>query len=206
MLSTSKFESYKSNENIAGMTYGQWTVKWWQWALSMAADENPVEDKTGMNASKNQPKDVWFLAGIFGKENSFTKFPTRSCRIPTGVPILIPVINCEADMIEYPHLRNDQDILNDVQRQANSIEKKECYINGELTFPERVTSDPQIFDITIQQDFTKEKTRDDSSHASADGYWVFLKCLPVGEYSIRFEGACEQGRIRSGANYSLTIF
>jgi hypothetical protein len=205
MLTTPILECYKSNDLVSGISYGQWTVRWWKWALSMPATNNPLEDTTGENAFRSQPKDVWFLAGTFGKEGSDLEIPLRTCTVPARLPILIPVLNCQADKIDRPYLLNDQEILNEAKRQADSIVKKICEINGVMILPERVVSDPTIYDIMIHQDFTKEKIKNEFAPASADGYWVFIKGLDPGHYSIRIAGACEHGEIKSGASYSLTV-
>jgi hypothetical protein len=115
------------------------------------------------------------------------------------------VLNCEADSIEYPDIRNDQDIINHVLNQVDSIEKKDCYVNGKRIAPERIPSDPRIFDIWVNPDFDKYHKGGGSSKASADGYWVFLKHLPVGQNSIHFAGSCENGSINSGATYELSV-
>lgn len=31
----------------AGQTYGRWAAEWWQWALGIPADVNPVVDTNG---------------------------------------------------------------------------------------------------------------------------------------------------------------
>ena len=30
-----------------GMTYGEWSAKWWQWAYSLPVDQNPFFDEGG---------------------------------------------------------------------------------------------------------------------------------------------------------------
>jgi hypothetical protein len=197
-------EYYSADSKHAGLTFGQWTVKWWQWALSIPASQNPVVDETGEKASEGQPGDAWFLAGILADENVSKEFPSRKCLIPSGVPILIPVLNCEADLQYYPDLKNDQDLLAHVQKQAESIEKREFYINDELIPPQRVHSDPQVFEVNVHPDFDKFHNGG-YTRAAADGYWVFLKALPVGEYTLRFSGSCENGRLNSGAEYRIKI-
>jgi hypothetical protein len=197
-------EYYSSDSKYAGLTYGQWTVKWWQWALSIPANRNPVVDETGEKASESQPKETWFLAGVLADENEKRKFPSRECSIPVGIPTLIPVLNCEADTLYYPELKNDQDLLDHVRKQAESIEKKEFYINDELIPPQRVHSDPSVFELDIHRDFDKFHNGG-HTRAVADGYWVFLKPLPMGEYALRFSGSCENGRLNSGADYRIRI-
>lgn len=70
-----------------GSSYGEWSERWWQWALSIPAEVNPVLDTTGANCAEGQVDDVWFLAGTFGGTVE------RTCDIPEGKPIFFPVVN-----------------------------------------------------------------------------------------------------------------
>lgn len=62
-------------------------ARWVQWGASSNFDSNPIADETGKFADKEQPDDVWFLAGCFGG------IVKRTCRIPANRPILIPAFN-----------------------------------------------------------------------------------------------------------------
>ncbi|MFD9705573.1 hypothetical protein [Lentzea sp. NPDC059081] len=74
-------------------------ARWWTWASQPAAT-NPVTDTSGRFCGRDQPVDVWFLAG------SLTDVPVRRlCRVPADKPLLVPVANlagqvadCEAFM------------------------------------------------------------------------------------------------------------
>jgi hypothetical protein len=197
-------ECYSSDSRYAGLTYGQWTVKWWQWALSIPADQNPIVDETGKKASESQPKDAWFLGGIFAEENETKRFPSRQCSVPSGIPILLPVINCESDQQYHPELKSDQDLLEHVRKKTESIEKKEFYINDELIPPQRVHSDPSVFELNVHRDFDRFHNGG-YTRAAADGYWIFLKPLPMDEYTLGFSGSCEKGQFNSGATYRIRI-
>ena len=197
---------YTRDSIVSGLSYGQWTVKWWQWALSIAKDINPVFDKTGIYAGQAQPKakDVWFLAGIWADHEGEKIFPTRKCEVTRTKSLLIPILNCEADPIEYPDINRDQDILDHVSGQMDKVVKKECYVNEELIPPQKVSSDPTIFELDLHPDFDRFQ-EGQRTKASADGYWVFLKPLPRGKYNIRFEGSYEYGSLSSGAEYDISI-
>ena len=71
-----------------GKTYGEWTAAWWQWALSIPADRNPILDPTGEFCGEGQNGPVWFYAATFGNSAE------RSCTIPTGKMIFMPVFPC----------------------------------------------------------------------------------------------------------------
>jgi hypothetical protein len=186
------------------MTYGQWTVKWWQWAFSIRSEVSPITDKTGKYADLNQPSEnVWFLAGKLATENK--EFPKRKCRVPPNRAILFPVINCEANQLEYPQLKTERDLINYVSNDEDSIVHKECFINGEAVPATRVRSDPPAFPLNIVKDNFAGIKSTGYTTAAADGYWVFLKPLPKGQFTIKFSGACEAGRLNSGADYDLEV-
>ena len=92
---------HTNTETIYGITYGEWTTKWWQWALSTPRSVSPLLDETGHNWNTVQPfADVYFLAGILGDIHN--KFPFRKIKMDFGRSILIPVLNCAASFLEYP--------------------------------------------------------------------------------------------------------
>ncbi len=71
--------------------YKQLSGQWWQWALSIPVDENPLADTTGENCMVGQRGSDWFLAGTFGIASA-----TRNCVIPEGTTLFFPVINSVA--------------------------------------------------------------------------------------------------------------
>lgn len=70
-----------------GKTYGEWVAAWWQWALSIPADRNPLTDTTGQFGAEAQGGPMWFLAGTFGNSAD------RSYVVPQGKMIFLPVFN-----------------------------------------------------------------------------------------------------------------
>lgn len=61
-------------------------IAWWQWAGSIPLESNPIVDETGQFCGVGQRGNYWYLAGAFGGET------TRSCTVPKGVKLLVPVI------------------------------------------------------------------------------------------------------------------
>lgn len=76
-----------SGSSAHGQTYGAWSDAWWQWALSIPADTNPMLDPTGANAAIGQSGSVWFLAGNQGGTSE------RSVTIPPGKTLFLPLVN-----------------------------------------------------------------------------------------------------------------
>jgi hypothetical protein len=130
--------------------------------------------------------------------------PCRFCRIPAGRSILFPVINYEANQLEYPELRTFDDLVDRVKLEEDTITEKTCHVNGISIPPQRVRSDPVIFWLRIGPGNVANE-KGGIAYGSADGYWVFLKPLLPGNYDISFHGSCRYGKVYSGARYTLEI-
>ena len=215
-MTATEFEEiqlFDSSDKPYNFTYGSWTVKWWNWIMSIPKEKNPLCDDTGELWSVNQPEsDVWFLVGNLAREfNTGSKvFPHRIIRnMQAGRSILIPVLNCFATFLEYsgpPHnLRTHDDLLNHVEKDVNSVVKKDLFINNKKYDAVRVSSDPKIFNMTIIEGNALEIENSGLTDAAADGFWVFIKSLSRGHYTISFEGSCENGRLSAGALYEIDV-
>jgi len=183
-----------------GLSYGQWTVRWWQWAVSSPIEVNPIVDSTGEYGLTNQSGPVWFLAGTRGEN----KLPIRKCTIPFGKAILFPVINYEINQLEDPTLTNESAMVKHVVEDINDIVKKVAIIDGKNVPTYRVQSSPRVFYLTASNDNWLGITPGVVS-AAADGYWVFLKPLEVGRHEIFFHGSCSGGTRNSTARYFLNV-
>jgi hypothetical protein len=201
---TEQIVSFTSDSHPYGLSFGQWTVCWWNWFLSTPKSISPVIDESGKFAAINQPlQDVWFLAGKLASEDK--NFPNRVCNVPFGRAILIPVINCEANSLEYPELKTEQELLERVERDENTIIRKECLVDGIQVPVQRIRSDPPLFKVKINEDNFYQIKDGGLTMAAGDGYWVFLKPLIPGDHFISFSGSCEKGKLNSGANYILKV-
>lgn len=186
-----------------GVSFGHWTVRWWRWALNIPTSKNPLVDQTGDNAYVNQRKDVWFLAGK--PADCQHTVPNRQCNVPAGTSILFPIINCEANKLEYPEL-DKNGLIDNVINHMELIRRKECIIDGNMVPVQHIPSDPEIFQIQINSENIFGIPKGGSTIASADGYWVFLKPLELGEHVIKFYGSCSAGARFSGSKYVLNVY
>ncbi|HJT49552.1 MAG TPA: hypothetical protein VJ729_15315 [Nitrososphaeraceae archaeon] len=195
---------YKADACPYGLTYGHWTVKWWQWFLSTPKSINPLVNDSELFASVNQPAEsVWFLGGRVADSEKIV--PKRVCTIPSSRSILFPVINCEVNSLECPQLTTNKQLLDHVTNDENTIILKECFVDGMAIPVQRVKSDPEIFDVEINEDNPYGVKHGGKTFAAADGFWVFLKPLPLGNHNILFRGSCENGKLNSGADYNIHI-
>ena len=68
---------------LSGLTPGEWSAKWWRWALETPTSVNPLLDTTGANCAVGQTGRVWFLAGTLGPGDPVV----RTCTIRTGTSL-----------------------------------------------------------------------------------------------------------------------
>ena len=166
-----------------GKSWEKWTAIWCNWLLSIPREKNPAVDETGKNSSQNQvDANVWFLAGSFGNN-----IPVRrKCTVPNSKAILFPIVNKEDSFAEDLDLIYEEELA---MRARNSMDRLICLqliVDGKR-LPNlseyRVLS--EFFDLTFPEnnvyDVNTKNTR-----AVCDGYWAFLRPLPIGSHEIYF--------------------
>lgn len=173
------------NEKPYGITYGDWTTKWWQWALSEPQITNPLIDRTGEFCATGQQPPVWFLGGTFG----FSKVD-RSCTVPSGVALLFPVYNGECSTAEEPTKKTYAQ-LRDCVIQGNLSPGSQLSMMASVDGREikdlnnyRVES--QLFNLSLPEHNVLGVDKG-STQAVADGWFVMLEPLPNGNHTIKFK-------------------
>jgi hypothetical protein len=199
MLLKSTIQTYTLNERPFGYSWEEWTVRWWEWFLTIPKEIHPAYDETGAKYAVGQTDpNAIFLAGTTGGTAE------RSINILAGKAVLFPVINFSISYAENPNLKTDEELTSFARSHMEDIVKKEVNIDGvDLLISEnnRVYSPPFDFSFPVNNvfDFKEGPTR-----GAGDGYWVFLKPLSPGKHTIRTFGSCMLGRIQIGVNIDLT--
>jgi hypothetical protein len=91
--------------------YAKLSVKWWQWAYSIPASDNPLSvatEEDGATCATGQPAagrrgGTWFLGGLFtpvGEPFPEGGLVERTCNVPAGKSIFIPIFNAECSTVE----------------------------------------------------------------------------------------------------------
>jgi len=169
-----------------GLTYGEWTAKWWQWGYSVPKDINPAYDDTGKNCAQKQNGPVWFLAGTYGHAVN------RKCNIPVGKAILFPILNSECSFAEFPKLRTLSELRTCAKTIQDQVSSLKASVDGR-PIPSlqeyRIQSPP--FNFTLPGNNILGLPANVATQAIADGNWVFLKPLSPGSHKITFRGGVQ---------------
>ncbi len=190
---------FSADSKPYGLTYSEWTAKWWQWGYLIPKDVNPAYDDTGKNCAQKQNGPVWFLAGTYGHTVN------RKCDIPPGKAILFPILNSECSFAEFPNLKT----LSELRLCAKTIQDQVITLNATVDgvpisnlHKYRIQSPP--FSFTLPQNNILGLPPNVTTQAIADGNWVFLKPISDGSHKITFKGGVQQERARGISNNAST--
>lgn len=186
-----------------GLTYSQWVAKWWQWALSLPANTNPMNDKTGVNCAQAQQGPVWFLAGTSGGGAD------RVCRVPFGKALFLNILSSECSRAEYPGESQAQ-LLNCAVNLDNGGKVK-AKIDG--MYIENLTSyriQSPVFNVTFPKDDVFGVSANNANKpvqtiSVADGWYVMLRPLPPGKHTIYFFGSNNPAPSTGSQSYSTEV-
>jgi len=177
---------FPPESNPFGLTYKEHVVNFWKHLLSIPSDQSPINDKTGeklINGQTNSNSSVFYLANDRGKSE-------RTCTIPSGKGVLIPVMVVEVSDKEVQNAteeklhkvaKKDQDSvtsmylkIDDKEYDKNYLSKYRVHTDAfDVVFPENA-----IFGVTSG----KSKT-------VADGYYIITDVLPKGKHEIHYKSS-----------------
>jgi hypothetical protein len=171
-----------------GLTYAEHEKNFWKWALSIPAAENPVNDPTGEkcdNGQSNTNSSVFYLAFNNGGKSE------RTCKVPAGKALLIPVMTVEISDKEAPGssvedlhsaAKKDQDSVNSLYLR---IGDKEYNYQDLLKY--RTHTD--AFDVTFPHNGLFGVIEGGPSKVVADGFYILTEPLTNGSYPIHFKSS-----------------
>jgi hypothetical protein len=173
--------TYQLNDLPYGKSYQEWASKWWQWHISIPSAQHPRENYTPDKCSISQNGSVWFLAdGPNGRTEE------RECIIPKDKSIIVQVLGGECDYGEA-NLKNDHDVITCVDRGLVDSKVKAILDGNEITELQKNRIGHYWFNITVPPDNIYEEPAG-TYRALTDGYFLFLKPLPLGTHELVFKG------------------
>ena len=174
--------------------YSEWISRWWQWNMGMPKAEHPRDNYSAEKCTTNQSGPVWFLPDILtGKEE-------RTCTIPEGKAILVPLLTgtCHNDGVPKP--MNDQEL-------------KTCAMGGDeygvisATLDGKTLKDLQkyrtqtpYYIITVPEDNIFDN-KPGKYRGISDGFFVFLEPLPPGKHDLQLSTSVSNP-VESQYNYA----
>jgi hypothetical protein len=163
-----------------GSTFGDWSIKWWQWLLSISTQNNPASDQTGKDCAVGQPvKDVWFLAQTTSGSGE------RTCTVPAGRGILLPLATNECSTAEAPALTTES-ALRACAVSGNEVNSIVAMVDGvKLKDLQHYRVQSPLFNVTLPENNIPGVPAG-TTQAVSDAYMTFLKPLSPGNHTLEF--------------------
>lgn len=171
-----------------GLTYADHIKNFWKWALKIPANENPVNDPTGVKCAtgqENTNSSVFYLAPNNGGTSQ------RTCKVPAGKALFIPVMPVESSDKELPKAsvadlsksaKDDQDHVNSLYLKIGDKE----YNFQDL---DKYRTHTDAFDVVFPDNGIFGVLKGGVSKAVADGRYIITEPLAKGIYPIHFKSS-----------------
>jgi hypothetical protein len=168
-----------------GLTYADHIKNFWKWNLKIPANENPINDPTGAKCAagqENSNSPVFYLAYNNGGTSN------RTCKVPAGKGLFIPVMQEEVSDKEKPGgnldlaAKHDQDIVNSLYLKIGDKEYNFQDLNKYRTHTD-------AFDVVFPDNGIFGVAKGGVSKAVADGRYIITEPLAKGTYNIHFKSS-----------------
>jgi hypothetical protein len=190
------------NTRPYGLTYGEWSAKWWQWLLSIPRSISPAFDPTGHNTNINQnDPNVFFLCQTIESMQEGDSIQDRTVSVKAGKSIFMPIIN----WISILNIdgQTDEELASVAKKKMDVVSELKVRID-EITIEEGLTryrAQSPFFDMIVQEDNIFHLTPG-STRFVADGYWLFIRPRK-NDIKLTTYGSCSSGVNKFGVNYYI---
>jgi hypothetical protein len=183
-----------------------WSARSWQWFFRLPEEVNPFFDATGELCGYGQSGSVFFLPGSSGSVE-------RSCVIPQGVHVFVPLIGSECSTVEPPPFfgRDEAELRRcaveavDDAESAVDLSMMAVTVDGEtVTDLASYRAMTPLFRLWLPQEnlLGSEQT---VAESVADSYQVMLSPLTLGEHEVTITIPGLQGEEPVTIAYTLTV-
>ena len=171
-----------------GLTFAEHQKNFWKWLLEIPANESPVNDRTGekcANGQSNTNSSVFYLSMNIGGTSE------RTCKVPVGKGLLIPVMQVEWSDKEAPgasveelhkSAKKDQDSVNSLYLKIGDKE----YKYKDLI---KYRTETDVFKVVFPDNGIFGVIEGGISNVVSDGFYIITEPLIRGNYSIHFKSS-----------------
>jgi hypothetical protein len=170
-----------------GLSNEEHIKNFWKWVISLPIDKSPWKDQTGANCVNGQSKtnsSVFYLSGNGGGTT------VRTCKVPAGKALFIPVSQVEVSDKEAPNAsvddlhriaKKDQDSVTSLYLKINDKE----YNDQELS---KYRTHTGVFQVVFPKDAIFGAS-EGTSKAIGDGYYIITEPLAKGTYNVHYKSS-----------------
>lgn len=170
-----------------GLSYPEHIKNWWTWVFEAPAKDSPLNDPTGEKCSVGQPNN----SSVFYLINNNGGSSDRTCKVPAGKGLLIPVMQVAISEAEYPGA-SDKELAESAKKDQDSVNSLYLKIDDKEYKMENLTkyrTNTEPFTVTIPEKAVYGIERPGPSKAVADGYYIITEPLATGNHTIHFKSS-----------------
>jgi len=187
------------NSRVQGLTYGEWSVKWWQYVLSVPASENPLIGATGPGCGIQRIGNVALVVA------DPTMGEAIACEVPAGTMLFLDILSAECSTVEEdPFYGEDEEEMR-ACAEAFKLSKLQASIDGiaihHLT--EYIHTSP-LFDFTVPEDNILG-VEAGSGQSVSNGAHLLLAPLAPGEHTIHLHGEYSKLEFAADLVFDFTV-
>jgi hypothetical protein len=191
-----------------GLPYEEHIKNFWKWQISIPTEpegEHPIDDTTGEKCQVGQAgsnSSVFYLSGSGGAGPV-----QRTCIVPAGKGVLIPVMTVIATEKEYPGL-SMQELVDTAKSDQDNVASLSLVINGtSYSFDnlKKYRTDTAEFQVVFPKAGLFGITEEGPSKAVADGYYLLTEPLERGTYQLHFKGTIPSIPFSEDIKYTLIV-
>jgi hypothetical protein len=159
--------------------YSEWLTKWWQWSMSIPSKEHPRDNFSPEACSAYQEGPVWFLPDQLAEDKA------RTCYIPEGHAILVPLAVGECDTGSHGDYPDDDDSLIRCASEGNDGAIFRVTLDGiTLIDLDQYRTSADFFEITRSSTDNVYEGPIGTYRAFAEGYYIMLEPLTAGQHDL----------------------
>lgn len=185
---------------VQGLTYGDWLAKWWQYALTLPEDQNPLAGTTGENCVFQRVGNVGLILA------DSTLHTPITCEVPTGMMLYLEVLGAECSNLEEAPFYGGNEAELRACAQALVPEDLEASIDDRevQNLPQYITISP-LFQFTEPEKNILGVPAGTIGESVGSGAYLLLEPLSPGKHTIYLKGTYPTLGYTADKTFDLTV-
>ena len=191
---------FPPNSRVQGLTYGEWSVKWWQYVFSLPVDQNPLVGATGAECAFKLYGNVALVV-----VDPLSPDPIE-CQVPAGTTLFLDILSAECSTLEEPPFYGGNEEELRTCAQGFILHDLAATIDGvAIQNIEEYTHTSPLFEFTLPEDNILGVEAGLTAQSISNGSHLMLAPLTPGEHTIHFHASYPDLEFTVDTNYHITV-
>jgi hypothetical protein len=188
------------NSRVQGLTYGEWSAQFLQYALTIPASQSPFTGATGTNCIFKQVGNVAMIIGDWAINEPL------ECQVPPGTMLFFLLVGSECSTLEPEPWYGGNEAELTACAQSFVTENLQASIDGvEVQNLDQYLFTTPLYEFTLPEDNIFGLTAGTTGESVGYGAWLLLAPLNPGMHTIYLYGSLPSMGFESFQTYELTV-